>query len=308
MTTYNYIFGPVPSRRLGRSLGVDLLPLKICSFDCIFCQLGRTPATTLQRKEYVETGSVIRELEQWLESGSEADFITLSGSGEPSLHSKFGEVIRFVKANSKISTALLTNATLLSWPEVREQAMQADLLKVSLSAWDQGSLEKINRPHPELSFDAMISGLRKLSTEYKGSLMLEVFLVQGVNDDKGCVSRIAQHINDLDLGRVQFNTVVRPPADNGLQTVPRQRLQKLSSEFVAEVEIVTDYKADPNKKITSSVNSVLALLKRRPCTALELIDVSGRPESEVENSIHELLQRDEIKILNQDGRRYYMAR
>ena len=307
MENYKYIFGPVPSRRLGRSLGVDLVPLKTCSFDCIFCQLGRTPEPTMQRMEYVPTESVIQELEQWLETSNQADFITLSGSGEPTLHSKFGEIMQFVKDHSEIPTAILTNGSLLSMPEIREQAQLANMLKVSLSAWDQASLEKINRPHSEVSFNDIIKGLRQFSTEYKGSLMIEVFLIQGINDHQEGVSKIAEYINELDVEKVQFNTIIRPPAEKGLQAVPAEKLQELSQDFNPDVEIVTDYKANPDKRITSSVNSVLALLKRRPCTIEELIEVSGRSSIEVEDSIRELLQRNAIKMFRQDGKEYYLA-
>jgi len=307
MDNYKYIFGPVPSRRLGRSLGVDLVPLKTCSFDCLFCQLGRTQSTTLQRREYVPANQVIQELEQWFESGSETDFITLSGSGEPTLHSNFAQVLEFVKSRSSLPTALLTNGSLLFQPEVRKQAQEADLLKVSLSAWDQASLERINRPHPEILFSDLISGLRRLSAEYVGSLMIEVFLLQGINDDQESVARIAGYINDLDVDRVQINTIVRPPAEQGLKAVPGEKMQELSREFDLQVDVVTDYKADPEKRINSSINSVLDVLKRRPCTIEELTEVSGRSGSEVESSIRELLQRDQIRMFKQEGKEYYLA-
>ncbi len=307
MNTYKYIFGPVPSRRLGRSLGIDLLPLKTCSFDCVFCQLGRTPATTLQRKEYVSTQSVLQELRDWLASDGAADFITLSGSGEPTLHRSFEQILGFVRENSSISTALLSNGSMFAWPEIRKQAQEADLVKVSLSAWDQKSLERINRPHPEIEFTKLIQGLREFSQEYQGSLMLEVFLIAGINDDPASVCKIAEKINDLNIQEVQLNTIVRPPAEKDIFPVSRENLERLAQEFTPAVEIFTDYKSDPNKQISSSLNSILALLQRRPCTIQEIIEVSGRSRSEVECSIQELIQRKKIKMFEQNNKQYYTA-
>ena len=155
MTTkskHKHLFGPVPSRRLGRSLGVDLTPFKTCSFDCIFCQLGRTTRKTLTRKEYVPIDEVTAELGEWLQTGESADYITLSGSGEPTLNSEFGRVIDFARNATSIPVALLTNGSLLSDPEVRAQAAQANVVKISFSAWDPFSLDHINRPHRGVEF------------------------------------------------------------------------------------------------------------------------------------------------------------
>lgn len=133
MKKYNHLFGPVPSRRFGRSLGIDLTPYKTCSFDCIFCQLGKTTVKTLERREYVPAAEVIEELDDWIKSGGEADYITLSGSGEPTLHSRFGEIIEFARGASSIPVALLTNGSTLGIPEVRAAAAKADVVKISLS-------------------------------------------------------------------------------------------------------------------------------------------------------------------------------
>jgi wyosine [tRNA(Phe)-imidazoG37] synthetase (radical SAM superfamily) len=156
MQRYRYLFGPVPSRRLGRSLGVDLTPRKTCTFDCVFCQLGRTTHKTMTRKEYVPVHAVLAELGAWIKENGKADYVTLSGSGEPTLHSDFGEVLQFIRSRSSIPAVLLTNGTLLHLPEVQEAASYAHVVKVSLSAWDQASFGWVNRPHPELSFSRVI--------------------------------------------------------------------------------------------------------------------------------------------------------
>ena len=155
MGEYKYLFGPVPSRRFGRSLGVDLTPYKTCSLDCVFCQLGRTTKKTVTRQEYVPTDSVLAELVEWLKRDSQADYITLSGSGEPTLHSRFGDVLEFIRSKTTIPAVLLTNGTMLQFRQVREAAACANVVKVSLSAWDQASYGWVNRPHKQLQFDQL---------------------------------------------------------------------------------------------------------------------------------------------------------
>ncbi|MBW2097072.1 MAG: radical SAM protein, partial [Deltaproteobacteria bacterium] len=137
---------------------MDLIPHKTCSQDCVFCQLGRTPKKTLARREYVPMGEVLDELGRWLKRDGRADHITLSGSGEPMLHSRFGEILRFVRKNSTLKVVLLTNGSLFHLPQVRREASEAHIVKISLSAWDQASYRWVNRPHPHLDFKEVIGG------------------------------------------------------------------------------------------------------------------------------------------------------
>ena len=155
---YQYLFGPVPSRRLGRSLGVDLIPFKTCTMDCIYCQLGETPCAVSERDDYVPMQDVLAELERWKKADGQADHITLAGSGEPTLHTRFGDVFRWVKAQTDIQSVLLTNGTLLHFPEVREEAGLADQVKVTLSAWDEASFQQIHRPAQGVTFDLLVQG------------------------------------------------------------------------------------------------------------------------------------------------------
>ena len=213
MSRYKYLFGPVPSRRLGRSLGVDLIPFKTCTLDCLFCEVGTTTCSTLTRKEYVPTGDVIDELSDWFRRGEGADYITLAGSGEPTLHAGFGRILEFVNDNASVATAILTNGTLLSLPKVREDASRASLVKVSLSAWDQASYERLHRPCSGVSFDAMVDSYVKFRDQFKGKLWAEVFLLEGVNARDSQVARIAELVDRVSPDRVHLNTAVRPPAD-----------------------------------------------------------------------------------------------
>ncbi|MEI6809313.1 MAG: radical SAM protein, partial [bacterium] len=192
MKKYSYLFGPVLSRRFGNSLGVDLVPLKTCTMDCIFCQLGRTAKKTFIRKEYVPVELVNAEIADWLASGEVADCITLSGSGEPTLHSRFGDVIHFIHKHTTIPVLLLTNSSLLRLAPVRRAAARADIVKISLSAWDQASFSKINKPFSGITFERYLAGLQAFRTEFKGQLVMEVFLVRGLNSDKDDARKIAE--------------------------------------------------------------------------------------------------------------------
>ena len=155
---YNYLFGPVPSRRLGRSLGIDVTPENTCSFDCIFCQCGRTLHRATARSELVPFPAVCAELERWLAEDGAADVITFAGSGEPTLYSRLGELIDFIKDKTDIPVILLTNGTLLHRPDVRDEAAKADIVKISLSAWDEESFRAVNRPASGISFDQTVRG------------------------------------------------------------------------------------------------------------------------------------------------------
>ena len=179
------IFGPVPSRRLGFSLGVDTIPFKTCSLDCIYCQLGRTTNKTIERKEYIAGENILREIEEILKRKKKIDYITFSGSGEPTLNSRMEEMITQIKRLTSIPVAILTNGTLLYQPRMREELMEADLVIPSLDAVSEEVFEKINRPHHKLKINEVIKGINTFSQEFRGKIWLEIMLVKGVNDFPG---------------------------------------------------------------------------------------------------------------------------
>jgi len=269
----------VPSRRLGRSLGVDLVTLKTCSYNCVFCQVGRTPHTTRERAEYVPVADVIAEIKDWLDAGGSADVITLSGSGEPTLHLRFGEVLERIRSLTTIPTVLLTNGSLLHLPAVWEGARHASIVKVSLSAWDQTSFEIVNRPDPGLRFEDVVAGLRRFRAEFSGELWLEVFALGGVNADEDGMRRIAAIARGIRPDRIHLNTVVRPPAEATAVPVSVAALERLAGLFAPRAEVVASFKPDSKLEWQATEQDVLGLLRRRPCT---VEDASGsldiRPE------------------------------
>ena len=307
MTTYRHMFGPVPSRRFGRSLGVDLTPLKTCSFNCVFCQLGPTPGTTLERREYVPVQSVKDEIIHWRDAGGTADYATLSGSGEPTLHSGFGDVLRFLKAELPCPAVLLTNGSLFHLPEVRAAAAQTDIVKLSLSAWDDDSFRRVNRPHPDVDFHRSVAGMREFRQAFSGRLWLEVFLIAGLNDAPNQVERIAALAADIAPDKIHLNTAVRPPAESNVRPVMPDRLAKLAELFRPRAEGIADFSAHPGSGIAVNETAILDMLRRRPCTAQQLAEVFGMHLNEVAKYTGHLLRTGSIQSLQQRGQIYYEA-
>ena len=233
MAAYRHLFGPVLSRRFGRSLGVDLQAggVKRCTLDCRFCQLGPTPATSVLRRADVPIEAVLAELEAWRRTGEPADFITLSGSGEPTLHPAFGRVLDWVRENTGFRSLLLSNGTLFTEPAVRRDAARADVVKVSLHSWDAPSFRQVVRPHASLDFDAILDGYWQFRDAYAGVLIVEVFILAGFNDTAETADRIAARLRGIAPDHIQLNVLARPPADPTAAAVPPERLRGLARRF-----------------------------------------------------------------------------
>lgn len=281
MRSFKHLFGPVPSRRFGRSLGVDLIPPKTCSTDCLFCQVGNTTCLTVERREYVPMDDVLRELGEWLDRGDGADFVTLAGSGEPTLHARFGEVPRFIRARSAIQTLLLSNGTLFWQSDVREQAQPFHVVKTSLSAWDQTSFELVNRPCPGLRFEEIVAGQAAFREQYRGRLLIEVFIVPGLNAAPRDVRRIAEHVRRIAPDGVQLNTAVRPPAERSVKPLSRERLEELALLFEPKAEVIAEFTRAVETATGIDEEDILAMLDRRPCTAAQIAAAFGLHVNEV---------------------------
>ena len=307
MRDYKHIFGPVPSRRLGRSLGIDLTPRNTCSFDCVFCQLGHTIHKTLRRKEYVPTRQVVSEFQQWLTERVSADYITLSGSGEPTLHSRFGEVIEELKGRAETPVALLTNGSVFGDSDVVRAAGQADLIKASLSAWNQESFEAINRPHPDVVFTDVAMGLRRLREEFEGELWIEVFIVPGLNSELDQVKRIAELTNGIRPDRVQLNTAVRPPAEEFVRAARIDELASLAMVFEPPAGIIADYSGPASRGDGITAQTIRRILERRPCTLEQMTAVSGVHRVEISKLLGRFLNQGEIRTTRRRNEIYFEA-
>ena len=236
MKISSYVYGPVPSRRLGRSLGIDLVPPKTCTYDCIYCQLGRTTNKTTQRKEWTPLRNVLKELEARLPS--EPDWITIAGSGEPTLHSGIGSLIKAVKALTDTRVAVLTNGSLLWLPEVRDALCGADLVIPPLDAGEESLFRHVNRPHRDITLHSMIDGLCEFRKSFAGQYWLEVFLLGGITGLPIQVREIAKIAGRIGPQRVHLNNVVRLPTESFAVPVPRELMEQFAGAFGDNAEVI----------------------------------------------------------------------
>ena len=267
-----HIFGPVPSRRLGRSLGIDLVPFKVCSYDCIYCQLGKTTNKTIERKEWVALDDIISELkETLLTSSSLIDYITLSGSGEPTLFSRIKELIAQIREITDIPIAVITNGSLLYRKEVREELLKADLVIPSLDAGQSNMFNAVNRPATGINFDEMLNGIISFSNEFKGEIWLEIFIMAGHTAIDSEVEKLVECVRKIKPSKVQLNTVARPTTESYAVQVEKSVLEKFSLRFEPNAEVIADYRGiHQESEFQANKESVCEMLKRRPCTVEDI--------------------------------------
>ena len=314
----SYIFGPVPSRRLGRSLGIDLVPFKTCSYDCIYCQLSQTTDSLLKPKEWVPLDEVLAELKTKL--ASQPDYITLSGSGEPTLYSRIGELISGIKAITQIPVAVITNGSLLWDKTIRTQLAKADLVIPSLDAGDEAMFRAINRPNPAITFEKMLQGLIDLRKEFQGQYWLEVMLLANYNATEKEVQKIAKCAKFIKPDRVQLNTATRPPTEDYALAVSRPQLIEFSKMFDPPAEVIADFKSPVQqsksykfkdiKSASLSLKAVLQMLQRRPCSLEDIIHGLNIPQDEIVKIVDylkELIAQNLIEETSTPGQVYYKA-
>lgn len=308
--TYRYLFGPVPSRRLGRSLGVDVVPFKVCSFDCVYCQLGRTTELTTARKSFTSAEDVIAEFSRWLVDDGQADYITLSGSGEPTLNSEIGEVISWIRSHTHIPVALLTNGSLLYDKDVRRDIKSVDLVIPSLDAGTNETLEKVNRSAAHLEIEQIVDGIARTRLECEGAMWLEVMLLAGINDSDEELLALRKAIERIHPHRVQINTVVRPPAEAYAEALGPYQLRHAQEMLGPLAEIVAplpeDYEGDASHQKTAE--EVYSLLQRRPCTLKDIAIGLGIHMNEATKYVQALLDQQRIVTERKGAGVYYRLR
>ena len=290
----DYIYGPVPSRRLGRSLGVDLVPFKTCTYDCIYCQLGRTTNRTTQREVWIPTDIVITQLKSKLYT--KPDYITISGSGEPTLFSTIGEIICKIKKVTDIPIAVLTNGSLLWLPEVRNSLMSADLVLPSLDAGNDQLFRYVNRPYQDISFKRILEGLIKFRDEYTGMYWLEVFLLSGVTTVETWVNELAHCIKMIGPDKVQVNTVTRPAVEDFAIPVPTNQLRAIANQLSEKAEIIVNHGIHEQYGISADLKDVLILLRRRPCSVDDIALGLGLHRNAVLKYIEQLCSQKQVQV------------
>jgi len=308
VNVYKYLYGPVPSRRLGRSLGIDLVPFKTCTYDCIYCQLGCTTKKTIKRFPYVPVNDIVNELKIKLATGDLPDYISLAGSGEPTLHSSIGEIISKIKEMTDIPVAVLTNGSLLYLPEVQASLMRADLVIPSLDAGDEQLFHYVNRPHADIFFDKMVNGLIEFTHNFPGQVWLEVLLLGGVTGISSEVEKIASIIRRIQPARVQLNTAFRPPAEEIAHSLSTDQLLALKSYFPGEVDIINSN--EQNEMLISDIaatsdEDIISLLARRPCTIEDVTNGLGMHPNEVIKRMERLVTANRVNCIVTRKRNYY---
>lgn len=309
---YDHLFGPVPSRRLGISLGVDLVPLKTCTLNCIYCECGRTTDLTVTRKSYVPLSEVKEELTDYFANNPRPDYITFSGSGEPTLNSNIADVLQFIRAHiHDIPVAVLTNGTLFSTKQVREDIRDAAVVIPSLDAATDKMFRKINRPYPRLKIDTIIDGLIRFRKEYSGKIWLEIFIVPGLNDTKHELTALKQAIEKIEPDQVQLNTLDRPGPVSTVRAATRQELEHIIQFWgLDNVTIIADVseRKDLLAYRTDTESAILGTIARRPCTLKDLSEILGLQINEVNKYLDVLEADGKIKMVKQKRGFFYQLR
>jgi len=309
---YKHLFGPVPSRRLGMSLGVDLIPHKICSLNCVYCECGATTSLTHERKEYVPVDEVYSELSDFFKNNPDPDYLTFSGAGEPTLNSHIGEVIAFLKElRPEIPVAVLTNGTLFGDPLVRKELMLADLVLPSLDAATDLALRRINRPRRELKASGYIKGLIEFSREFKGEIWLEILILPGYNDGEENLKALKEAIRKINPDRIQLNTLDRPGTVEGLLPARISQLQEIASFFdLDKVEIIAPPEERNQVKSyrTDVESAILETIARRPCTLADLEKILGLHINEINKYLGVLEEAGKLESVKQERGVFYQVR
>ncbi|MBL7214880.1 MAG: radical SAM protein [Phycisphaerae bacterium] len=307
--TYHYLFGPVPSRRLGRSLGVDIVPFKTCTQNCIYCQLGKDTPQAIERKEYVPIDAVLDELKRKIAEGLETDVITISGSGEPTLNSGLGKLLDSIKQLTDVPVVVITNGTLLSRDDVRADCAKADIVMPSLDAGDPQTFETMNHPHPDIDYDTYVEGLCRFRQEFKGSYWLEVFFCEGVNTDPESIRKIKEQILRIRPDKVQLNTSVRPITHPDAARVSPEKLNQIAQQWGNSTEVIADFsKHIETGAFTSGQAEILDMLRRRPCSADDICDGLGLNRNIAQKLIQQLLNTAKIVAEEKKQTIYYKIR
>jgi len=304
------VFGPVPSRRLGLSLGVDVTTFKHCSYDCIYCQLGRTTVQATERIGFFDPESIADELSGVLSSRGKVDYITFSGSGEPTLYSGLGRLAGYIKEMTDIPVAVLTNGSLLWREDVAQDLSAVDFVMPTIAAGDAGIFKFIHRPPPELTFDRVVQGISDFRQGFGGEVWLEVFLLGGINSVYADVRNIRDICNEINPAKIQLNTTTRPPAEDFAFPVKRETMIELRDYFGPRAEIIsarTSYDT-AGGGVAATTEDIAGMLRRRPCTAADIADSLGLKQIEVQKHLEKIHAGYRLREEKRDGSVYYYLR
>jgi wyosine [tRNA(Phe)-imidazoG37] synthetase (radical SAM superfamily) len=306
-----YIFGPVPSRRLGISLGLDIIPFKTCSLDCLYCECGPTTRKTIERQSFFPKEQLLAELRSTLPHIPHLDYITFSGSGEPTLSADLGWFIGEIKKLSRVPLAVLTNGTMMHLETVRRDVRMADVILPSLDAATPAAFAGINQPHAGLDLEQIIAGLAALRGEFKGKIWLEVFIVKGSNDRESEIAALGAAIRRIRPDKVQLNTLDRPPAYSGVESADFVALEKIRAgwpDLAVEIIKRTSRRSEILSFSRNLENSLLNTIRRRPLTLDDLAALTAKGEAELRQYLDVLEKEKKIKATISGERIFYTTR
>ncbi len=310
--TYNYIFGPVLSRRLGVSLGIDLVPHKVCSFDCVYCECGITTEKVMARRPYIPFAAIQAELDSYFSEERVIDYITLTGSGEPTLNSDIGKIVQYIKqAYPRYRIAVLTNASLLDNTDVCDALLQTDLVVPSLDAATETVFRKIDKPEKDVHIVDIIRHIAHFRHVFSGALWLELFIVPGINDTPEEIAAFRQAIQRIAPDRVQLNSLDRPGAWLGVKTATYATLQTMANALATEHPYVEVVKRGP-KDTAFSDNDwqgiVVSSIARRPVTLPDLESITHTPVEKLEQFLAQLVSEGRVYTAKKDGHLFFVAK
>jgi wyosine [tRNA(Phe)-imidazoG37] synthetase (radical SAM superfamily) len=308
MRKFRHLYGPVPSRRLGRSLGIDLVPHKVCSYNCIYCQIGKTTKQTLSRREYVPTREILDEVETFLsEEGDTAiDHFSLAGSGEPTLHSEIRFILEGIKHRSSVPVAVITNGSLLWEEKVQQDLLLADVILPSLDAVSPEIFKKIDRPHPKLSLERVVEGMVVFRKVFKGQIWLEILMCKGVNDGDEELARMKEVVDRIRPDQIHLNTVVRPPSETWAVPLTHHDMERIRDFFGEKATIISEFDRHPASASGQDVpEEIVRILRRRPLSLSDLSTGMGIDSSALERHLASLLEKKRIKARSFGKAVYY---
>ena len=288
----SYVYGPVPSRRLGQSLGVDPIPFKTCNYNCVYCQLGRTTPITNERRDFFPRAEILAQMQDALErhGSGEIDYLTFVGQGEPTLCASLGWLIRQAKALTDVPVAVLTNGAILFQPEVREELAAADLVMPTLDAANQATFRQINRPWPRFRIAEIIEGMAAFRGMFTGQLWMEVMLVKGLNDDEATLLGIRDALARIHPDRVQINVPIRPPAEPWVEIPDDEAIERATAILGEVSEVVAPYEGYFDLSGFADVaEAIMAIIRRHPMRQQRLMETLDRwTPGEVEETLARL--------------------
>jgi wyosine [tRNA(Phe)-imidazoG37] synthetase (radical SAM superfamily) len=293
-----FLYGPVPSRRLGQSLGVDPIPSKTCNYQCIYCQLGPTNHFTNQRKNYYPKDEILNELkEALLNETTDFDYLTFVGSGEPTLFKDLGDLISFAQQHTSKPICVITNGSLLSNEDVQSALLNVDVVLPTFDAGDKKTFRLINRPHPDILFEKLIDGFIKFRNRYEGQFWAEIMLVKDVNDSPEKLRKIKEKMDLIHPDRIDVNVPIRPPAEEWTEIPEKSVISSLNEIFIdynninfPEIGHFKYYSSDFEKEL-------LSIIERHPMREnqiLETFSSSNLSKDEIQKKLKIMEQENKI--------------